>query len=1461
MKHFTFKQCALALCLGLASFLPGQSIATNAPDVSSPIGMELTAQEESGYAFEPGNTHAEYTQIPKNSDGTYNHSRGKQMWLELPSETSSKVYLKARLTDVAQANSITFQVKWEDRPFNNGAIWINPEDCSLDGTTQNIPFGARATAPGVYPYIVEAYVNQSDETPVAIWEATFYFLENYPSISVPSVIHSGSFNIEVKMGDLTIPADLSIQLTSYWSYDPMSLTVQGLTQDENNSNRWISTIQPTTNATYSCKLAVEGKGVGHCSVELRDADGNNIQDYDSDVLYPFNPAQPDMDALTRLAQQNDKCTELVEYIQQQKWMLPESEQPEHVSIRWEKASPTYVYYLKIQSQEDSLKLNLAGLDSIRTLDLDGNKALAPMDLSHLVKLERLDLYSEVNLTYKDILFPVGFERQNVHGISKIKQIGTPREDGNVEVPNNTIINLADYVGTEVDGCKMTYKWQKNWEDITLSPVEGTEGSFMLHGEPDDWFSCEITNDSFPNWSIQTVRIYLVQGEMICNEADVAGLKKLATDNPQNQVIQDFVAKELWKEQSWGDDSYQIWLKWSVDEDNKAVLTHLNLRLNDGYNQETAPRTIDLTPFSNLVDFESNRLVYVDHIDFSQCRKLQLISFSANEMKSLDVSACTELRELHFMDGYTLSSSTLYDPTDTYTIALDSVNFKGCTQIETLRIGRTKISSLDISSLSKLTSLTIEYCPNLKTIVGLEQTHLSSLGLINTRSMYKEQIAKLDFSSITSLDYRGSDYPLPNPSSLTKLGQISFPVNVDSFDCDLYPELGWMETWFSKIKYSNVKNYKNKIGRWGRSQMEILNAKSLKWYPCVMPGDTIDLSSEAVIQDNPSTYIWVNDRGEAEEEVFMKTDKPGVFIVNPNIPIEENNRYWCRIWNKTYSDGASADKWNWNGWVMDTEEIKVIDNAAYDEQELNMLQTIVNNSSSQGLKDWWEQGQWMLNNYYGEDGIFSIRWNENHRLQRLDIYNFKDKMTGVLNLSVAEELEQLSVQYTDISDCVFVANPKLTYISFGESKIALPIDKEFTLLQAFYPSDVQSKLDLSKLPVLSELGVYYSHLKFSDIIAPRKIEKVWGSTSWVLSDKVYWGTNYIGADEAQTIDFTSETKVGAKVQWKTWNAEGSYIDMNLPATQTGKYTITDALQKQKKIRAILTNDNYPGWSIYFDALLYTLLGDANIDGKVNVQDISATIPYVLQDYNNRLPIFGYYQADMDANQAIEVADVVGIVNTIRGVANPVMKSTFQPIVYVTSEADGKLYVDTQVPLAGLQLTFTGMEQEIPLLGEAAHFAHAAHATDSLRMVAYSMDGSTIPAGRTLLAQLPKGATLVEALFADANAQSLKADLTGIVTATEEIWGDMAAEQVANYPNPFRGQTTFTYGVQGQADQAVIRIYTANGSLAQVLTGLPVAPGENQYRATVDLPAGLYLYRLEISRAGRVISTQTNNLIIK
>ena len=292
MKHFTFKQCAVALCLSLATFLPGKSIATNAPDVSSPIGITLAEQEESGYAFASWNTHAEYTQIYNNGNGTYRGSRGKQMWLELPSETSSKIYLKARLKNVEQANSITFQVNWEDRPFNNGAIWINPEDCSQYGTTQDIPFGARVTAPGVYPYTVEAYISQDDETPVATWDATFYFMENLPSITIPKYITSENFTIEVKKGDFEQTAYLEVALMSEEGYDQITFSATGFSLKDDFTNIWANQTQVLADSRIMGKLSTTDKGgIASCKITLKDENGDFINSTPSSgVLYPFNPA-------------------------------------------------------------------------------------------------------------------------------------------------------------------------------------------------------------------------------------------------------------------------------------------------------------------------------------------------------------------------------------------------------------------------------------------------------------------------------------------------------------------------------------------------------------------------------------------------------------------------------------------------------------------------------------------------------------------------------------------------------------------------------------------------------------------------------------------------------------------------------------------------------------------------------------------------------------------------------------------------------------------------------------------------------------------------------------------------------------------------------------------------------------------------------------------------------------------
>lgn len=1450
MNWFKWKQWLLAFCVATTVNVQGATL-DEWGESTPPISYQ-SAEEESKYEFSDWrNSHADYV------SNQYSGLWYKALYLQLPSSDTPMVYLKVKLKDSGHVSSITFCLNNQDQSFTDGAIWISPSDCRLLGTQQYISFAARVTAPGVYPYTVEAYVSPDDETPVATWDATFHIMENMPAITYSSNLYDNSFAFDVVKGDLEANVYLEVGFygTNGNNNRPTSFTADGFSTTDGRN--WRTELMPIADKHYSATFTCEETVSGQFQIDLKDTYGNSICGTKFvRVCYPFVPATSDLEAIKRLASMNPTNTDLYNFVNNGLWKEDLYGTDANVKVEWaQNGDSAHVSRLEITNQEN-LTLDLTGLDYVGTLDLSSNKTIqAPLDLSHMSKLDQLYMYNGVSLTYNEVILPEEFNKSNIYATSKIREIGSPRENGDVEVPINTILDLSAFVGEQSEDGSTICSWRKNWQDIELNPVEEGSLKFKLFGEIGDHFSCTIRNNTFPNWKMETPQIYLIMGELNYNEADVAGLKKLATDNPQNLIIKNFVVKELWKEQSWGDNAYKIWLKWAIDENNNAVLTHIDLRLDDEYNQGTAPKTIDLTPFKHLIDFESNRLVYVEHIDFSQCKELQLISFSANEMKSLDVSACTKLRELHFMEGHTLTGGILYGSDDTHTIALETLNFKGCTQIEKLRIGRTKISSLDISSLPNLTSLTIEYCPNLTTIVGLEQTHLSSFSLINTRSMYQEQIAKMNFSLITHLDYRGSDYPLPDPSSLANLEEISFPVNVTSFDCAQYPKLRWLEIWKSQIKYSTVKNYRTSIGRWGISTIEIPKAESLKWYPCVMPGDTIDLSSEAVIQDNPSTFIWINERTRTEEtDLFMPTDLPGVFVVNPDVPVEKDTRYRCRIWNKTYSDGAGVDRYN--GWILDTEQIKVIDGAAYDEQELNMLQTIVNNSSSQGLKDWWENGQWMFGNYYEEDGNFYVEWNNNYRLRRLQIWRFEDRMSGLLDLSAAKELENLYVDKTDLSSCVFAASPTVSSINLGTSKMALPIDVEFPSLQSFYPSPAQQKLDLSKLPALKEMGLYNARFKFSDVIEPRPIEGVYGSHSWMVSEKQYSTKNYFGTEDTQIMDFSSETNIGVKVKW---TASGKEI--TVPEIESGRYNFSAALNQHKSIRAVLTHETFPRWYIDFNAILYTEQGDANIDGTVNVQDISATIPYVLNDWRNQLSVFGHYQADIDANKAIDVADILGILNIIRGRNYSNLRSSFSPVVHLTSEEDGKLYIQTPVALAGLQFTITGADQEIPLLGEAGRFAHAGHAGDSLRMVAYSMDGSTIPAGRTLIAQLPKGATLVEAVIADEQARSLEVDLNGVVTATEDVWSDVLADDVTNSPNPFRGQTTFRYGVNESADAVVIRIYSANGMLVRVLSGLPATQGEHQYPVSLDLPQGLYYYQLEISRGGKPIRTLSNNMIIK
>ena len=66
-----------------------------------------------------------------------------------------------------------------------------------------------------------------------------------------------------------------------------------------------------------------------------------------------------------------------------------------------------------------------------------------------------------------------------------------------------------------------------------------------------------------------------------------------------------------------------------------------------------------------------------------------------------------------------------------------------------------------------------------------------------------------------------------------------------------------------------------------------------------------------------------------------------------------------------------------------------------------------------------------------------------------------------------------------------------------------------------------------------------------------------------------------------------------------------------------------------------------------------------------------------------------------------------------------------------DADNFLTMNSQVPVAGIYLELVGAIDEIPLLGDAAKFLQASSLNgDTLRVIAYSLDGRTIPSGKSV-----------------------------------------------------------------------------------------------------------------------------------
>lgn len=1399
--------------------------------------------------------------------------------------------------------------------YNFGTLSNNEGRCQID-------YLISCSTEKTLSYSVGLYDSQDlESTPLYFWEGEICIMEkaNYPGLKQIQIRLSGSlddqypFNIGVEANAFTGKAamlrfDPSILEEGK---DAFTITGEGVSKDENGY--YICNIASLESKDYPFTLQATGNCKGELKVYLCDADGYEISERRITLNIPIPIYEGDKVALEQMAKDNPDSEDLQEFISSGNYLKDRSESGDsdyNVGVTWSQDDPSRVEYFRLTDYENKVTtLNLSPLTGLKNIYIDGTR-LETLDLSTLTELSNLSLYN-TTLTWKDVTLPsrnLGY----IAGATLVTGEGmVPEGDGDFYALTGTMIDLSDYA--KIGTVASTYLWwerdrttnETNVVDMSLATdKDGNEipGAFIFEGEPGKYYWCEISNTQYIDWKLRTQEIRADIDHSKYSQAEVDALKKLASENNHITDLQTFIDAEGWTLDNWNTDQFVVGTQWALnDEDQKYHLTHLRIEPNW---QGESIHTLDISAFTELEYFECTQSLDVSELDLSQNTKLEELHIFSNSLKSLDASNCTKLRIFEWDN--TGSNSE---------VQLSEINLSNCTELETFKIIEAPIETFDFSPFTKLRELSIGRCPNLApSVLNDAPTSLQILSL-SLSTQFQDYINNLP-SNIISLDLNHTSYTLPPKSeTLLTLGVSESTQEIDLANFPALEILDIGDSGTDVLKYSQIRNYRPDITYTGRSCYQIESTTSgwitSPWTAWLENGDTIDLSSEAFIKDQynndvETKYVW-RSSGEDASKHFI-TIAPGVFILDSKKQqgdlLDNTSSYSCYILNPLFCDTipyGSDDRYR--GFYMSCATIQLQHKPkVFDPDDVAVLEKIVNDSNNGSLQEWWDSEAWKT----GENsGFAQAVWNDENpsRLTELYLYYMYENFAESVDLRDLDRLEILSLASNNVSE-VILPNEKgnlrslmlpytkvnslivspytaLEYLDVTQTPLqALDLSNNTNLTELFLnytavegiettavtenlvsyglPSTATS-IDLRKFPNLKHFNPSGTTMRFSDVKNPRQMEETYASTTYYTGTSDREGLSTYGS----TLSFPDEMTVSGQPSSITWSALDGFDLTDISINASGNsYTIADDVPPRASISAQITNTMFRGWTLYIQTTVYTCDGDANLDRTVNVADITATTSYILGDIENMIDRFGDNEADVNYDDYINVADITGIVNIIQG--KPVTKAStlrdaYQPTVLLELDDKGFLTMTSQVPVAGIQLELAGATAELPLLGEAAHLTQASTLNgDTLRTLGYSMDGKTIPAGKTVIMQLPAGVKLLKAAFSDAEATSLKAEGDILPTAIETIQTADQAEAVRNYPNPFSGSTTFSYTLKEPSTKVAIQIFSTSGAQVETLEGLPGNAGLNRYTTGIQLPGGIYYYRLLLD--GKAAG-EANTMMIK
>jgi hypothetical protein len=270
---------------------------------------------------------------------------------------------------------------------------------------------------------------------------------------------------------------------------------------------------------------------------------------------------------------------------------------------------------------------------------------------------------------------------------------------------------------------------------------------------------------------------------------------------------------------------------------------------------------------------------------------------------------------------------------------------------------------------------------------------------------------------------------------------------------------------------------------------------------------------------------------------------------------------------------------------------------------------------------------------------------------------------------------------------------------------------------------------------------------------------------------------------------------------------------------------------------------------------SIRGDANGSYAVDIADVITTINFVTGQ--NPQP-FLFDAADVNGDGTINVLDIVGIINII--LYGDQSKDNYEQQTAIYTIEDGILYINTPVALGGLQFSIAGCSRnDIELLEAMNGFeiVYCDNADGSLTLLAYSMTGKTVPAGKTALLRFQNSNFEIQNLILSDpeghNVIAIKGGEVGIVDAET-----LPAQIMKAFPNPFSGEVRLEITTGFDSKELTLVFHDITGHQVHSTTIATPAAGRYSYTWNAsDMPKGVYLATVYVNGA----AAHTVKLVLK